>query len=446
MKVVLQNPVHAGLVAVKNADGQTELIQGAHFDQRIYDPETHHQIVGRLGLGRPDRPRPSRVPEYLLGGLARCAHCGYRLNGRRVDRQADRFYRCPAHLPTATPECKRNSERADLVEGVILEELRRLAADAALQEQARARVEQLLDTEEQATDRDLQALQTRRAKLWDTYRFWSERFEDGLCDQDEFEFHVARFRDERQAVEARIKTLQETRQSRAAREAVVRRAQELVGDFGAAWEGLSAEQRREFLHTVLDAVTVGRLPQGDTEVKFTIRGFAPVSRTIGRRYLHARGTHGPESLTPREQAFVLMIGEGMSRRDIMRKVGVSKGNVASLLSRARQKLGVATDLQAWEAAREHIEANRHWLPMEGRVRKQKPEAKGAPLLTDGQCRLLQALASGMRVKKAAAKLGIADKTAYVQLMNCRARLGVASNEEAVRKARDLGYITGPGSA
>ena len=62
------------------------------------------------------------------------------------------------------------------------------------------------------------------------------------------------------------------------------------------------------------------------------------------------------------------------------------------------------------------------------------------LLTDAQIALLALLAQGMTVANAAGALDMRGSTPYVQLKNARNRLGCASNEEALRKARDLGLV------
>lgn len=87
-------------------------------------------------------------------------------------------------------------------------------------------------------------------------------------------------------------------ESRESREAVLRRANEIVGDFDTAWGELSADQRSEALRSVLESVTMGRLPSGDTEVRFVARGFGTFTRTIGRRVVRAPGHARTRELDP----------------------------------------------------------------------------------------------------------------------------------------------------
>ena len=96
--------------------------------------------------------------------------------------------------------------------------------------------------------------------------------------------------------------------------------------------------------------------------------------------------------------------------------------------------------EAWEVAKEHVEGNLHWLPLEGRKRRPNKAPKDTPLLTKAQTELLALLAEGVSPKEAAQRLGRSENTVYVQLKDCRDRLGVANTKDAVEKAKDLGYV------
>ena len=91
-------------------------------------------------------------------------------------------------------------------------------------------------------------------------------------------------------------------------------------------------------------------------------------------------------------------------------------------------------------AREHIEGNLHWLPLSGRTRKAIPKDESSPLLTEAQVEVLSLLAKGSKPQDIAKRRAGSAITVYVQLKDCRDRLGVATNEEAVKKAQELGYV------
>jgi DNA-binding CsgD family transcriptional regulator len=262
----------------------------------------------------------------------------------------------------------------------------------------------------------------------------------GTCLSDGFEVHVAGFGEAKAQVEARLAELSDQQVAHEQRRVVLDRAHELVGDFAASWEGLSMEERREVLQSVVADATVSRLADGRTEVACTTRGFAPFTRHIGPRAPSQRPATGAESLTPREQAFLYHVSEGLTPQDIANQLGIGAEQVSYQLGQARTKLGAGSLEEAWQLAGEHVTANLQWLPLAGRHRKASTPKPAGPMLTNAQTQLLTLLRAGLTVKAAAAQLGIAESTTYVQLKNCRDRLGVIGNDEVVRKAVELGLV------
>lgn len=70
----------------------------------------------------------------------------------------------------------------------------------------------------------------------------------------------------------------------------------------------------------------------------------------------------------------------------------------------------------------------------------EPGARRGPLLTGGQRRPLQLLGAGRSLTEVVGDLGMSVNAGYVQLKHLRDCPGLASNEEVVRKARELGYV------
>ncbi len=367
VKRLLRNCVHAGLIAVADEKGNTTYLHGEHYEQRIYDPELFHRIVARMErIGAQGPGRDGKVG-YLFGGLITCGHCGYRLNGRMVGRLDARYYRCSTGSQQCDPECGRNAERADFVEALVLQELRRLAANPELRLAALANVGQMLAEEREEIKQEMDRLESRMQKLWDGYMFWSREREEGRCEPDEFDRHVTRFRDGKAEVEARLAELKRLQAGEAQRRAVMARAQELVADFEASWDNLPVVQRRELVQKVVESAIMSHLPDGRTEVTFTLRGFEPVTRRIDRRSRADRPEHGPANLTDAQ--------EGLDRAGIARRRSIRWATANMHLWQARTKLGAAALEEAWEIAGSYIEANLHRLPLE--CRKRRPGAKPA---------------------------------------------------------------------
>jgi len=437
---ILGCPIHAGLIGTTDESGSPKYIQGAHWERRLYEPDTFYQIRDRLARGAAQTPRSVAAAEYLLGGLLVCGHCGCRMNGRRGSHSPTRYYRCARGSMQSRPNCTRNQTRADWIEAVIVGELRELARDAAVQQRAHSDVETMLLRDKQSIDRDIEILTKRLAKLWDDYRYWAQEFRDGRCEADEFALHRDSFRDQKSGAEAELGRLTERRSSDEAQRAVLLRAQQLISDFEASWDGLTPAQKRETIHSIVESASLTWRPDGHFEVSFTIRGLPPVTRLLQRRRASGRPSSGPGSLRPAEQACLYLFGQGLSPQAIARQRGIVTATVRDTLHRAKRKLGASSLQQAWETAREHIESNLPVLPLKGREYRRKAPDRLAPILTRSQCELLSKLAEGLDTRSAARGLGISANTAYVQLSNCRERLGVGTTQEAIRKAQELGLL------
>jgi len=104
------------------------------------------------------------------------------------------------------------------------------------------------------------------------------------------------------------------------------------------------------------------------------------------------------------------------------------------------KLDADANEEAWQIAREHIEASIHAIPLTKRKRKKEETKAGKRLLTKAQGKLLSLIHDGMSAKQAAAELGISVNTVYVQLRNCREALGAGTTQQAVKQAYELGYL------
>lgn len=442
IKRILANPTHAGLVDTSTDDVEAEYTEGKHFAQRIYDPETFHQVRERMERRVERGARATSDPVYLLGGTLTCSHCGSLLNGRYSRRLRRRLYRCSTGSQLNNAECVRNSERADLVEKTIIEELKHLASDHSASAAAASRLNEISETEAQNAANERSALEHRLEELWEEYDFWSREWRRERCDDDEYARHCERIRSARAEVEKRLKQSETNVDTQEKRRAVVARASGIIADFDHAIDGLPMAERRELLQAVVERATMGRIADGRTEVRFTLRGFGEFVAHIGRRYQADRPGEGPGSLTATEQATLYLYSQGLDRDAIARKRGVSWDCVNSQLWQARKKLGADTPEEAWSVASEFIEENLHWLPLTGRKRRARDTtpAPDRPLLTEAQAQVLAALRQGLSPTEAARKLGRSPNTVYVQLKDCRERLGVGSTEDAVAKAVDLGYV------
>jgi DNA-binding CsgD family transcriptional regulator len=125
-------------------------------------------------------------------------------------------------------------------------------------------------------------------------------------------------------------------------------------------------------------------------------------------------------LTARERQIVLLVGDGLSSREIGQRLGLAPSTVDSHVRAAMAKLGARTRRQA------------ACLTNDG-----SGSRASVPPLETSERRLLELLADGRSVGQAARELGISRRTADRRLRAIRARLGVATTTEAVVEAPSL---------
>lgn len=437
---ILVNPVHAGLVRATDENGDKYLVQGAHYEQRLYDPEVHHTICARIERSGGEGGKRGGSPKHLLSGLLRCGHCGCIMNGRMQTSAPNRQYRCSCSTKDTERNCGRNTERAVLVEQVVLDAVAQIVTRADVVECARKQLEVQLAAEHSSVSEEMAALEKRLEGLWEVYRYWSNQVATGDCEQDEFAFHRDDFRRQKTEVETRLAEVKARQVDDATRAAVLARAQTYVTDFDASWDAMSLEERREAVHSVVQSITMCRREDNATEVRLTLYGFPEIARIIPRERPADRPTSGPESLTGAQMAILYLKSQGLTYEEIAKRRGVKPRTVREAISVCRRLLGVKSTKVMWEMVRERAEGILPALPTDRTAcRRHKPE-RDKPLLTEAQARLLSHMATGLSVKSAADAIGISPNTAYVHLQNARQRVGSASNEELVKRTRDLGLL------
>lgn len=440
VKHMLLNPVHAGLVPALSPEGKEVLIHGTHYEHRLYDPERHYQIAGLLNANKGNGVGYATAPAHLLGGLLRCGHCGRRVNGRMVKRLKARVYRCSTGAAEGIPECMRNTERAEAVENVILSELRTLATEESVLDQAETSMLVKLSQQHERSAEEERNLRKRLEQLWANYRYWSGRQAEGRCEEDEFEFHVREFRHDKAEVEARLKEIEDQLGLAQSRDALLQKAREMLPNFEELWQGLPVDKRREALLMLVEDAAMSRLEDGRTEVRFRLRGFPEMVRYAGRLKSSDRPATGLGSLTPRQQVALYWYAQKPDRAFIVKKMGVEWQCANSYLWQARTQLGCETPEAAWELAKEMILGNLDWLPLKGRAHRKKATPSDAPLLTEAHVRVLTLARQGLTPARIGEAQNTSVNTVYVQLRDARQRLGAATTEEAVEKAVSLGLL------
>jgi len=430
VKRILANPKQAGLLEVE--DG--EFIEAQHYEHRHYDPEVFHQLRARMERNAQNHSGSAHVPEYLLGGLIRCGHCGHPLNCRRVNRTNRRYYRCSTGCSRGTDTmCTRNSKPADVVDAVVLSKLKEIAAREDVGAAAAQALETMVDVSDERLRDDVERLEQQLEDAWGKYGHWSDRHYDGDLTEEEFEFHRQRFLEQKDELEQKLSKQRAQLRSREQRAAELQQAQEVLRDFDATFEGLTPEQRRQMVQLLVEDATMYHEKDGSTRVVFTVRFHGQFEHVIPKL------TGGKPTLTIRQMEVYKLLADGLDRNEIARKLGIGPSNVTVHLWNGRKRAGAETYNECYEMVRDEIEKNEAIL-FTGRRRRKRPKDPDKPPLTPRQAEILGLKAEGLKADEIAERLGIAANTVYVQLDNCRHRLGRITTEAAIKHAKEMGYV------
>jgi len=427
---LLVQPLHYGLIHL----GEGEYVQGVHFEERYFDPEVFDRVKQMLADRTPDPPHYDSHPEFLLGGVAYCAHCGTKLRGRRGQGRF-RVYTCQAEPWQQQPECSRNYCRADWVEREALEHVRGFLENPALLEVARREARALLGEDRTQLTAEKKRREQELAQWRTKTSRWYQRLNDDVITPAEYREYRQTLDENVKEVERRLQEidgqLAQTPDFKSEWEGV----EQALGNLGALWETMTAEERKLLVREVLERVELRLIEGGGSEVRIKPHLLPEDVRSIPS----LRG----QLLTKRQMGALWLLGQGLSRKEVERQLGRGPGGLNCTLSAARRRLGVGSVAEAIAVGQDLIRPYVKWLDLEGREKRLvRPESRW-PTLTAEERRVLEALAEGLKGPAIAERLGMTSGTVYVHLHHMRPKLGAANNQQLLKFATEAGLLSLP---
>lgn len=426
---ILVQPLHYGLIRVS----EEEYIDGVHVAERYFEREVFDRVRQMLADRTPDPPHYDSHPEYLLGGLITCGHCGVKLRGRRGQGR-HRVYTCQAEPWQQQPECSRNLCRADWVEREAMEHLRGFLEAPKLLAEAREQARKLLGREGEQLQAERKRLEQGLAKQRKRASHWYKLLCDEAIKPEEFREHKQEIDEETGRLQARLREVEvqlADTPDLAAQQAAVERA---LGDLGALWEQMTAEERKLLLREALERVELRVAEGGGSEVR--IRPYLLPEEV--RLIPSLRG----QFLTKRQMEALWLLGQELSRKEVARQLGQSVGGVNATLSKAKLHLGAESAEAAAAQVRELLRPYLRWLDLEGREKRLRRTEPRWPTLTAEERKVLEALAAGLKGPEIAERLGMSPNTVYVHLHHMRPKLGAANNQQLLKFATEAGLLAG----
>ncbi len=434
VREVLGNFTHAGLVM----DNEGEPKPGAHFEQRIIDPDDWHRVQDLRRERSTRGPRALSQRDAPLLGIARCGACGQRLQLHR-DRDKTLYYVCPRPQEGEDRVCPGLSKRADVIETVVADFIRHTAAApklrAMIEDEASVRLTEHRDTIRTRRDEleaELQEMDSRLERA-------AERLTDGTLSAEAFAHIDRTWRDDRQSAEAELAETEQKLDAGDAEERRVQRVMDALDAFTQTWERLQAPQIRQLLMSMVQELIVRPHEDGAATVRLTCYYMPEMTQHIPH-LSRAVGCDDERlaSLTRADLAFLALWAKGMSVPEIDKARGMKCGSSYSRVHLIRQRTGIR-DLDALaRLAAPLIEQYRLLLPTDCKC----AEFDRVPDLepTDRQLEVARLLADGMTYTEVAERLGPTPSTIRRHMCALRERLGAETNPRALMLLTQQGRL------
>lgn len=262
---VLQNAVYAGLMPYKD-----EVFPGHH--EAIIDEPTWRRVQAILRVQRRDRKKRYRNPDYLLSGKLCCGACGKAFTPASTGRNGKtyRYYRCVTRDKEGRKACPSKPLPAEAIEGFVVQQIRAATADGALADEVLASVRARVETQRAALEREAAALPKAIAGLSVEGQRLVGRVAEvaapagALLSErlDEVGESLARHQDRLAEVERELMVLDEL-------SVESRWVADMLRDFGAVWDAMTASNRRKLVQALLEEVEVNE-PAGTVTARFIV--------------------------------------------------------------------------------------------------------------------------------------------------------------------------------
>ncbi len=430
----LASPVHSGQVALGG-----KLYLGAHFEDRLWDPEEHEQLV-QLGASRKKwhpRAATESVSVHLLEGLVFCHHCGKRLYTIKAQKEY-RAYRCINGQTHGQRTCPHLTVQAQALEQQVVREaacitalpelgplLEQAAAEAAVQQDADLinRQAQLLHALE-----DVKQQISRWAGLFNRGKIAEEQYlEQNLV----LLTQKAEFTKDLDETEAQLSR-------RAGREKKVQVMQAAIQDFSRCWLHLNLEERRQLLFLMLETCSVERVGRDITlRLKLHFLPEREVLLMIPTGYKKKVEGLGPHALTPRHLAFLHHLNQGKTTAQAGEALGIVSNTTRFMMTEIRKRMGMHDIQECAAASRSRIASLLHSLPL-GLLRPRTEDGK--IVLSEKLLAVFPMLAASAKLEEVATHFGLPITTVANRKKDIVKRLGTKTIFEAAQKARALGLL------
>lgn len=434
IRKVLDTFIHAGLIE----DNEGQLRRGAHFDQRIIDPDVWHATQDLRAERSTRGPRALSQRDAPLLGIARCGACDRRLQLHR-GRGEKVYYVCPKPQEGEERHCPGLTKRSDIVEKVVADFIRQIAAAPRLRSMIeREAAEQLAEHQGDLRNRR-DELEAKRADLDGGLEELARRLTDGTISPEAFANVDQSWRKDREAADIELGRIERGLEMGDAECRRLQRVMDALDAFTETWQHLPAPQIRQLLLSMVEELTVEPQEGGAVTVRFRCYYMPEMTQHLP----HLRGKVGGEDdriadLTMTDLAFLALWAEGKAITEIDKARGIKRGSSYSRAHLIRQRSGLQDLDEVAQLAAARIEQYRHLLPVDCKCAEVERQPDREP--TRRQLEVARLMAEGLSSKEIARRLGPLPSTIRRHMSNLRKKLGVESSEEALMLLAGQGEV------
>ncbi len=424
IRAIFDKHFHAGLTS----DNDGELQRGAHFDQRIVDPDVWYAVQDLRAKRSTRGPRALSQRDAPLLGVARCGMCGRRVQLQR-DQRGQPLYVCPSSQEGEARTCDGFSKRADAVDTIVANFIRQIADAPRLREMIRREAAEQIGEGRERLELRRDGLEKQIEKLDDRLEEWAVKLTDGVVGAEAFARVSSRWHTEREEAEKELAEVETRLKHGEAEEGRVEQVMRALDSFADTWKRLDAPSIRQLLLSMVEQLTLEPHDDGSLTVHFKCLHLPEMIQDIP----HLRGAIGGDDpclteLTVTDLAFLALWDEGLSPREIAARRGVKPSSVYSLPYRIRRRTGIDDLDEVARLARPLIDRYRSFLPTDCRSAKAASRPGLDP--TERQVEVAGRLAGGLSYDEIARRLGTRPSTIRRHMSKLRKRLDVESNDEA----------------
>ncbi len=428
VNLVLCSPAHAGLIR-KNKEG--DLSPGLHQEHRLYDEGIFMQIQERMSRNRKRLKGVSHSqPFRLFSGLAYCGCCkktlqssfysdspAYRCLGNRYTNDGTHVYINAKHL-----------------EDVIVNLLSSVSQKAEYKQLAEREIERLILSQDniflaraRQIKKSLEGIEQQKANL-------IEAISNKIIRNEDAKSKLSALNIEADALVAESIEVEKQLSSSDSRVEALRAAKIKLDNFLFLWDEWKDHEKREALHSVIERIDVCV----EDDRKFLRVKLITESESIeiellrGAERYKPKKTDGPAALSVRELAALKHILDGANYASIAKYFNTTVSNTHCLLSRAKDKTGSKTFLEAAQKAEATIRRIESQLPLFGKYGYPRRSDKR---LTVMEYQVLEMAAQGCKNETVAARTGLHTERIDELLLRSFAKTKVDSAREAMKIVR-----------